>query len=53
LQNEEVRRRYEAAAASTARKYDWSVITEQFVQVLQKTIAAAQRQVEDLDSVPK
>jgi glycosyltransferase involved in cell wall biosynthesis len=53
LQNEEVRRRYEAAAASTARKYDWSVITEQFVEVLQKTIAAAQRQVEDLDSVPK
>ena len=53
LQNEEVRRRYEAAAAATARKYDWSVITEQFVQVLQKTIAAAQRQVEDLDSVPK
>ena len=53
LQNEEVRRRYEAAAAATARKYDWSVITEQFVQVLQKTIQAAQRQVEDLDSVPK
>jgi polysaccharide biosynthesis protein PslH len=53
LQNEEVRRRYEAAAAATARKYDWSVITEQFVQVLQKTIAAAQREVEDLDSVPK
>jgi len=53
LQNEEVRRRYEAAAASTARKYDWSVITEQFVKVLQKTITAAQRQVEDLDSVPK
>ena len=53
LQNEEVRRRYEAAAAATARKYDWSVITEQFVEVLQKTIAAAQRQVEDLDSVPK
>jgi len=53
LQNEEVRRRYEAAAAATARKYDWSVITEQFVEVLQKTIVAAQRQVEDLDSVPK
>jgi polysaccharide biosynthesis protein PslH len=53
LQNEEVRRRYEAAAAATARKYDWSVITEQFVEVLQKTIAAAQSQVEDLDSVPK
>jgi glycosyltransferase involved in cell wall biosynthesis len=42
LQNEEVRRRYEAAAAATARKYDWSVIAERFVEVLRKTIAAAQ-----------
>jgi glycosyltransferase involved in cell wall biosynthesis len=42
LQDEHVRRRYEAAAAATARKYDWSVITEQFVEVLEKTIAAAQ-----------
>jgi glycosyltransferase involved in cell wall biosynthesis len=41
LQNEEVRRRYEAAAAATARKYDWSVITQRFVDVLHKTIAAA------------
>jgi len=42
LQNDEARRRYEAAAAATARKYDWSVITDRFVEVLQKTIAAAQ-----------
>lgn len=41
LQDEGVRRRYEAAAATTARKYDWSVITERFVEVLQKTIDAA------------
>ena len=41
LQDEDVRRRYEAAAAATARKYDWSVITEHFVEVLQKTIDAA------------
>lgn len=41
LQNEEVRRRFEAAAAATARKYDWSVITQRFVEVLQKTIVAA------------
>jgi glycosyltransferase involved in cell wall biosynthesis len=45
LQNEDARRRYEAAAAATARKYDWSVITHRFVEVLQKTIAAAQEQV--------
>jgi glycosyltransferase involved in cell wall biosynthesis len=37
-----VRRRYEAAAAATARKYDWSVIAETFVEVLRITIAAAQ-----------
>ena len=41
LQDEDVRRRYEAAAAATARKYDWSVITQRFVEVLQKTIDAA------------
>ncbi|MGC2196817.1 MAG: glycosyltransferase [Terriglobales bacterium] len=41
LQSDDVRRRYEAAAAATARKYDWSVITQRFVEVLQKTIAAA------------
>jgi glycosyltransferase involved in cell wall biosynthesis len=41
LQDESVRRRYEAAAAATARKYDWSVIVQDFVEVLQKTIDAA------------
>jgi glycosyltransferase involved in cell wall biosynthesis len=41
LQDENVRRRYETAAAATARKYDWSVIAQYFVQVLQKTIDAA------------
>jgi glycosyltransferase involved in cell wall biosynthesis len=41
LQDEDVRRRYEAAAAATARKYDWSVIAQYFVEVLRKTINAA------------
>jgi polysaccharide biosynthesis protein PslH len=41
LQDENVRCRYEAAAAATARKYDWSVITQTFVEVLHKTIEAA------------
>lgn len=41
LQDEGVRRRYEAAAANTAGKYDWTVIARQFEDVLQKTIAAA------------
>lgn len=45
LQNEEVRIRYEAAAAATARQYDWSIITQQFVEVLHKTIAAAQKKI--------
>jgi len=38
LQDGQVRRRYETAAAATARKYDWSVITEQFLEVLQRVI---------------
>lgn len=42
LQDENTRRRFEAAAAATARQYDWSVITQRFVEVLQKTINAAQ-----------
>jgi glycosyltransferase involved in cell wall biosynthesis len=42
LQHEDVRRRFEAGAVATARKYDWSVITPRFVDVLQKTIDAAQ-----------
>lgn len=41
LQEEGVRVRYERAAAATACKYDWSVIAQHFVQVLEKTIAAA------------
>jgi polysaccharide biosynthesis protein PslH len=48
LQNENSRRRLEAGAAATAAKYDWSVITEKFVEVLQKTIEAAQRRAEPL-----
>jgi polysaccharide biosynthesis protein PslH len=41
LQDEAVRRRFEAAAAATAGKYDWPVITRQFVDVLKTTIQAA------------
>ena len=41
LQNEDLRRRFEAAAAATAGKYDWPVITRQFVEVLKTTIQAA------------
>jgi glycosyltransferase involved in cell wall biosynthesis len=40
LKDEDVRRRYEAAAAATAQKYDWPVITRQFVEVLQLTMQA-------------
>lgn len=42
LQNEELRRRLEIGAVMTARKYDWSAIAPRFIEVLQKTIAAAQ-----------
>jgi glycosyltransferase involved in cell wall biosynthesis len=43
LQDEGIRRRYEAAAAETARKYDWSVIAQRFVEVLHRTIDAASK----------
>ncbi|MBV9573204.1 MAG: glycosyltransferase [Acidobacteriales bacterium] len=38
LRDENLRRRYEGAAAMTARKYDWSVITQRFVEVLEKVL---------------
>ena len=41
LQDANLRRRFEAAAAATAGKYDWPVITRQFVEVLKTTIQAA------------
>jgi polysaccharide biosynthesis protein PslH len=41
LQDENLRRRLEAAAVVTAAKYDWRVITEQFVEVLRTTIETA------------
>lgn len=41
LNDEPERRRYEAAAAATAQKYDWPVITRQFVEVLKSTMLRA------------
>lgn len=41
LQDEALRRRFEAAAAATANKYDWSSITREFVEVLRLTIKQA------------
>lgn len=41
LKDEATRRRFEAAAAMTAGKYDWPVIARQFVEVLTTTIRAA------------
>jgi glycosyltransferase involved in cell wall biosynthesis len=43
LQQDSLRRRLEAAAAATAARYDWSVITEKFAEVLRTTIEAAGR----------
>jgi len=36
-----LRQKYEAAAATTARQYDWSLIAARFAEVLAKTIRAA------------
>ncbi len=48
LLDEALRRRLEAAAAATAARFDWSVITERFVEVLRLTVnaASAERGVE-------
>jgi glycosyltransferase involved in cell wall biosynthesis len=43
LSDEGLRRRIEAAAHHTAIKYDWSVVTQRFVEVLQQTINGIQR----------
>ena len=39
LRDEGFRRRYEVAAAAAVRQYDWSVITQRFVEQLQEIIA--------------
>ncbi len=41
LRNENVRCQYEAAAAATVRRYDWSIIAEHFIEELQKTVRSA------------
>ena len=41
LRDDAARRRFEAAAAATAQKYDWPVITRQFVDVLRETVQSA------------
>jgi glycosyltransferase involved in cell wall biosynthesis len=43
LQQESTRRQFEAAAAATAGRYDWSVISEGFAGVLQHTIRETRR----------
>src|SRR5579871_2966915 len=41
LRDETMRRGYEAAAAETARKYDWSMVTEHLVTAMQRVVAVA------------
>jgi len=50
LQDDAERRRYESAAADTARKYDWSVIAERFTDILVKTARAASSPVAEVTS---
>lgn len=40
LQDRTFRKQLEAAAAATARQYDWSVVTQRFVEQLQAAIAS-------------
>jgi polysaccharide biosynthesis protein PslH len=41
LRDEEDRRKFEAAAAATAQRYDWSMITERLIEALHRTIEDA------------
>lgn len=41
LRDKELRRRLEAGAAATTAKFDWSVITERFVEALRTTVKTA------------
>jgi glycosyltransferase involved in cell wall biosynthesis len=43
LSDADERRRYEAAAAATAQRYDWSVVAPRFVEVLNATIENGRR----------
>jgi len=43
LRDEKTRRKYEAAAAATVQKYDWSVVTERLVNALHRTVEVASR----------
>jgi len=43
LNDQALRRRFEAAAAATAQRYDWAVVAPGFVEVLETTIAEAAR----------
>ncbi|HTS57940.1 MAG TPA: glycosyltransferase family 4 protein [Terriglobales bacterium] len=43
LGDESLRRRIEAAAHHTASQYDWSVVTERFVEILEATIERTRR----------
>lgn len=41
LQDENLRRKFESAAAESVQKYDWSVITQYLVDALRKTVGTA------------
>jgi len=44
LLDDETRHEYQAAAAATAQKHDWSTVTERLVEALHRTIRTASRQ---------
>jgi len=47
LRDEQMRNRYESAAARTAQKHDWSAVTRCFVEALHRTIMAASPEILD------
>ena len=56
LSDENLRRRYESAAAATACQYDWSVVGDSFAAILKETLQAstafARQSVDTFESIP-
>ena len=51
LRDGETRGRYEAAAAATAQKYDWSVVTERLIKALYRTVGPTSHARASIDRI--
>jgi glycosyltransferase involved in cell wall biosynthesis len=52
LRDAQMRRRFEVAAAQLAAQFDWSVVTGQFADILQKVVSGTQSRSATIAAVP-